>query len=161
MASKVAIVLDSSKQLSPAPFSSSSSSLIAILLLLFSLFCACCSSLPCNLKLSLLADHYKSVVHDLTEQIDPPSRDHNGRATTTENPFFFFFKKKKKNVFQLLFYSLFPVRNFLDSILISSQPWQSTLDNRFQNSPVRISHRLLRIHSQTVLYRTGVRKYSL
>jgi hypothetical protein len=47
----------------------------------------------------LLADHYKSVVHDLTEQIDPPSRDHNGRATTTENPFFFFLKKKKKMCF--------------------------------------------------------------
>jgi hypothetical protein len=109
----------------------------------------------------LLADHYKSVVHDLTEQIDPPSRDHNGRATTTENPFFFFFFKK--NVFQLLFYSLFPVRNFLDSILISSQPWQSTLDNRFQNSPVRISHRLAPPYTPKPYYyiELGVRKYSL
>lgn len=113
MASKVAIVLDSSKQLSPAPFSSSSSSLIAILfllLLLFSLFCACCSSLPWYLKLSLLADHYKSVVHDLTEQIDPPSRDHNGRATTTENPFFFFFFKKKCVLASFLF--SFPSQEF-------------------------------------------------
>jgi hypothetical protein len=56
----------------------------------------------------LLADHYKSVVHDLTEQIDPPSRDHNGRATTTENPFFFFFFFLKKKMcfsfFSILFF---------------------------------------------------------
>ena len=112
IASKVAIVLDSFKTAISSslffffffPYSYSSS---------FSLFCACCSSLPCNLKLSVLADHYKSVVHDLTEQIDPPGRDHNGRATTTKNPFFFALSLSLSlflNIFQLLFYS-FLVRN--------------------------------------------------